>query len=212
MMFHESQGDQYLELCINRAKNKYLTWVEQFLDIISENVDINKKHKLNDIGCNLGQFWKGLKRREMNNIDYNGFDFEEIYLKEAKNIFPEVSEKLNMINIANDRPPQCDISVCSATLEHLNYFQPGLDNILKSTNKLVLLRTFMGETSLKSKFKRTGLMSYDIHQFLFHNISYHFQREGFNSQIIQDRRTGSLLQKIENKFPRTFYIVLGVKK
>ena len=63
-MFQEAQDNEYLKLCIHRAKSIYLTWVEQFLDIISENVDINKKLRLNDVGCNLGQIWKGLKKRD----------------------------------------------------------------------------------------------------------------------------------------------------
>jgi len=104
-MFQKSQNDKYLEKCVNRVKNKYLTWVEQFLDIISDNVDLNKKLKLNDIGCNLGQFWKGLKNRGMNRIDYNGFDFEEVYLKKAINIFPELSDKLDLLDITNTPPP-----------------------------------------------------------------------------------------------------------
>lgn len=38
-MFQESQNKEYLELCIDRAKNVELTWVEQFLDIIFDSVD-----------------------------------------------------------------------------------------------------------------------------------------------------------------------------
>ena len=163
-MFQKSQNDEYLEICINRVINEYLTWVEQVLDIISENIDINKKLKLNDIGCNLGQFWKGLKRREMENIDYNGFDFEEVYIQEAKKIFPEVSEKFNLLDITKTLPAQCDITVCSATLEHLEYLQPGLDNMLNSTDKFFLLRTFLGETPLKQKKMKKGAKTYyNIH-------------------------------------------------
>lgn len=33
-MFQESQNKEYLELCIDCAKNLGLTWIEQFLDII----------------------------------------------------------------------------------------------------------------------------------------------------------------------------------
>ena len=61
-MFQESQNKEYLELCIDRAKNVELTWVAQFLDIILDSVDSKSQLRLNDIGCNLGQFWKGLKK------------------------------------------------------------------------------------------------------------------------------------------------------
>ncbi len=33
-MFHASQNQEYFELIIKRAKEEYLVWVEQFLDII----------------------------------------------------------------------------------------------------------------------------------------------------------------------------------
>jgi len=61
-MFQESQDKEYLELCIHRAKNVDLTWVEQFLDIIFDSVASDNQLRVNDIGCNLGQFWKGLKK------------------------------------------------------------------------------------------------------------------------------------------------------
>ena len=62
-MFQESQNKEYLKLCIDRAKNVELAWVKQFLDIIYDNFHSKSKLRLNDIGCNLGQFWKGLKKR-----------------------------------------------------------------------------------------------------------------------------------------------------
>ena len=62
-MFQDSQNQEYLELCIDRAKNVELTWVEQFLDIIFDSFNSGEQLRLNDIGCNLGQFWKGLKKR-----------------------------------------------------------------------------------------------------------------------------------------------------
>ena len=39
-MFQKSQNDEYMELCIHRVKNLYLTWVDEFLDIINQNVDL----------------------------------------------------------------------------------------------------------------------------------------------------------------------------
>jgi len=144
-MFQESQNKEYLELCIDRAKNVDLTWVEQFLDIICDNLPSKSERRLNDIGCNLAQFWKGLKKRGVGNIQYFGFDSEEVYLEEAKKIFPEISNKLFMLDISQEKPPECDITICSAVLEHLEYLQPALDNILQSTKETFLLRTFLGE-------------------------------------------------------------------
>jgi len=212
-MFQESQDKEYFSLCVHRAKKTYLVWVEQFLDIISENADMNTTLKLNDIGCNLGQFWKGLKRRDFVNIDYNGFDYEEMYVEEAKNIFPEVSEKFNFLDIEKTTPPQCDITVCSATLEHMEYLQPSLENMLGSTNKLILLRTFLGEIPLKSiRMKKNAKTYYNIHQFSFNEIMLSFHKLGFSSKILRDLYTDSMPSYIGNGVIRTFYTIQGFRK
>ena len=211
-MFQESQDKEYFSLCVHRAKKTYLVWVEQFLDIISENADMNTTLKLNDIGCNLGQFWKGLKRRDFVNIDYNGFDYEEMYVEEAKNIFPEVSEKFNFLDITKTTPPQCDITVCSATLEHMEYLQPSLENMLESTDKLFLLRTFLGEIPLKSlRMKKNAKTYYNIHQFSFNEIMLSFEKLGFSSKILRDLYTDSMPSYIGNGIIRTIYIIKGVR-
>ncbi len=211
-MFQQSQNDEYLQLCIDRVKNENLTWVEQLLNILSENMDLNENLTLNDIGCNLGQFWKGLKRRDFVNIDYNGFDYEEMYVEEAKNIFPEVSEKFNFLDIEKTTPPQCDITVCSATLEHMEYLQPSLENMLESTDKLFLLRTFFGEIPLKSiRMKKNAKSYYNIHQFSFHEVFSSFKRHGFSSIIIRDQYTDSMPRYLDDGIIRTFYVVMGVR-
>lgn len=208
-MFQQSQNKEYLELCIERAKNFYLTWVEQFLDIIFDAVDYKSQLRLNDIGCNLGHFWKGLKKRG-GNIQYFGYDYEEIYLEHAKKIFPEISQNLFRLDITQEKPPDCDITVCSATLEHFEYLQPGLDNMLQSTKQLILLRTFLGETPLKSiRMKEGANTYYNIHQFSLNEILLSFEMNGFSSKIIRDRYTDSMPQYIGNGIIRTFFIVVG---
>ncbi|MEJ5227791.1 methyltransferase domain-containing protein [Thermodesulfovibrio sp.] len=211
-MFQKSQDKEYLELCIERAKNDYLTWVEQFLDIIGEAVDYKNPLRLNDIGCNLGQFWKGLKKRGWFSIEYFGYDCEEIYLEHAKKIFPEISQRLFKLDINREKLPECDITVCSATLEHLEYLQPALDNMLQSTKRLILLRTFLGETPLKSiRMKEGANTYYNIHQFSFNEIFLSFEKNGFSSKIIRDKYTDSMPQYIGNGIIRTFYIVIGTR-
>lgn len=210
-MFQESQNKEYLELCIDRAKNVELTWVEQFLDIICDNFYSKSKLRLNDIGCNLGQFWKGLKKRG-GNTQYFGYDSEEVYLEEAKKIFPEISKKLFKLDITQEKPPDCDITICSATLEHLEYLQPALDNMLQSTKELFLLRTFLGEIPFKSiRMKEGAKTYYDIHQFSFSEIFLSFEKNGFSSKVIRDRYTDSMPNYLDNGIIRTFFIVVGTK-
>lgn len=211
-MFQESQDKEYLELCIHRAKNIDLTWVEQFLDIICDSVSPDHQLRLNDIGCNLGQFWKGLKKRGGNNIQYFGYDFETVYLEEAKKIFPEISERLLHLDITTGKPPDCDITVCSATLEHLEYLQPGLDNMLQSTRRLFLLRTFLGDNSLKAiRMKEGAKTYYNIHQFSFNEIFLSLERNGFSAKVLRDRYTDSMPNYLDNGIIRTFFIVAGNK-
>lgn len=208
-MFQESQNREYLKLCIDRIRNVDLTWVEQFLDIIFDSVAAERQLRLNDIGCNLGQFWKGLKKRE-GNIQYFGYDSEEVYLEEAKKIFPEISQKLFKLDITQEKPPDCDITVCSATLEHLEHLQPGLDNMLQFTKELFLLRTFLGEGALKSiRMKEGAKTYYNIHQFSFSEIFLSFERNGFSSRVIRDRYTDSMPNYLDNGIIRTFFIVIG---
>jgi len=213
-MFQESQNKEYLELCIDRARNIDLTWIEQFLDIIFDSVDSERQLLLNDIGCNLGQFWKGLKKKGWgDNIQYFGYDSEEVYLEEAKKIFPEISKKLFQFDITQGKPPDCDITVCSATAEHLEYLQPGLDNMLQSTKGLFLLRTFLGVEALKSISMKEGAKTYyNIHQYSFSEILLSFERNGFSSRVIRDRYTDSMPNYLDNGIIRTFFIVVGNRK
>jgi len=106
MKFSQAQSEAYFELCKYRIKNVYLTWVEQFLDLIEDNIDTSIEFIINDIGCNLGQFYKGLKRRNIcKKVEYYGLDNSEKYLKEAKIIFPDIKSNFININICETPPP-----------------------------------------------------------------------------------------------------------
>lgn len=211
-MFHESLNDEILEIIINRAKCEYLTWVEQFLDIIEQNIDYDKKKSLNDIGCNLGQFWKGLKRRQLN-IDYNGYDIEPIYLREIKKIFPDISNFLYSLDISKEKPNNSDISVMSATLEHLERISPGLDNVLQTTRELFILRTFLGDVSDRSISMIDGAKRYHyINQYSFLEVLELFDRYDFHTSIIRDKYTDSMPKYLGLGIIRTQYVIIGKRK
>jgi hypothetical protein len=211
-MFQDSQNQEYLELCIDRVKNIELTWVEQALDIIFDSINSEEvgKLRLNDIGCNLGQFWKGLRKRTDSNIQYSGYDAEEIYLDHAKKIFPEISDKLFRLDITKERPPDSDITICSATLEHLDYLQPGFDNMLQTTKQMILLRTFLGQSPLKQiRIKEGAKTYYNIHQFSFSEIFLSLENNGFSSKVVRDRHTDSMPIYLDDGIIRTLFIVIG---
>ena len=211
-MFQNSQDNEYIDICIQRLKDeKNLVWVDQFLDIISDQITIESKLKLNDIGCNVGQFYKGVKNA-FPEIDYHGYDIEHLYLEKAKTFFPELKKSIFQLDITQEKPRVCDISVISATLEHLEYLSPGLDNILSSTKNLCLLRTFLGETAQKAIFKKeTAKTYYYINQRSFLEILDLFDKYKFQTQIVRDKYTDSMPKYLGQGILRTQYVIVGKK-
>jgi hypothetical protein len=211
-MFEKSQEDGYLDLCVSRAQGEYLGWVEQFLEIIEEENFVGVK-EISDIGCNVGQFWKGLKRRDHDQFLYSGFDYEKKYLEAALNIFPELEGRLHNHDLTKDSLPDTDITVCSATIEHLPSLEIGLNDMIKSTRNVILLRTFLGESQLTSLNMKQGAKEpYLIHQFSFHDIFSIFSKAGFKVTIIRDKYTDSMPRYLATGIVRTFYVVKAVRE
>ena len=56
-----------LKIYENRIKNENLKWVKQIVEILKSKTRFMKKSKskisLNDLGCNLFQLYKGLKKK-----------------------------------------------------------------------------------------------------------------------------------------------------
>jgi hypothetical protein len=209
--FHQTQDQDYLDLCISRAQNEYLNWVEQFLDLIEQNVKLESGLSLNDIGCCVGQFWKGLARRALG-ISYHGYDIEDTYLREARRIFPELSDRVHYLDIATTKPAVADISVVSATLEHLDSLSPGIDHFLTATKTLAIVRTFLGESSEHGSYKKPkALQAYAVNQYSFVELLEAFAKYGFTTTVVRDRNTDSLPKYIGPGLVRTQYIVVGKK-
>lgn len=213
-MFHASQNQRYFDEVIRRANNEYLVWVEQFLDIIEEHYNgLGEGHiRLNDIGCCVGQFWKGLKRRRLN-VEYYGIDVEPKYINTAMEIFSELKDHLIQMDITCDMPDDSQITVISATLEHLQFLFPALDHILKTTEKLVLIRTFLGEHTSKSMFMKKGVsFPYYVNQYSFCEILECFGSYDFETKVVRDVYTDSMPKYIGSNIVRTQYVVIGNKK
>lgn len=213
-MFHASQNQQYLDEIVRRVNDEYLVWVEQFLDIIEEHYDClgEGNIRLNDVGCCVGQFWKGLKRRRLD-IEYYGIDVESKYINTALEIFPELKDHLIQMDITQEKPDDSQITVVSATLEHLQFLYPALDHILKTTEKLVLIRTFLGEHTSKSIFMKKGaLFPYYVNQYSFCEILECFEIHDFETIVVRDVYTDSMPKYLGQGIVRTQYLVIGNKK
>ena len=209
-MFQESQDDAYLALCVERARTQYLTWVEQFLDLLEERIDGGRERTLNDIGCNLGQFWKGLARRDGLAIDYRGFDVEEIYRQEAVKVFPELDGKLAGLDITTETPPSADVTVVSATMEHLPGLQPALGHLLDSTQEIALIRTLMGDTSETALRHKPGAAKpYPVNQYSFVELLAACEESGFETEVHRDRHTDSLPVYLGDGIVRRQYVVVA---
>jgi hypothetical protein len=178
--WHESQNDNYLNLSRTRLSQPKLKWVCQFTNIINSKFKeinggsgcVDQSILLNDFGCNVGHFFRGIEDIKFP-INYLGYDISETYLEIAKNRFG--SKYFENLDIASDSivkiPREADISVISATLEHIENYEAALRNIFLNTRHLVLMRTFVGGFSLKESCRTEGAISeYIIRQFTFEDI------------------------------------------
>jgi 2-polyprenyl-3-methyl-5-hydroxy-6-metoxy-1,4-benzoquinol methylase len=210
-----TQNDEYLKLSSQRLSEPPLIWVNQFTqiinDFIGENVD---KYVINDIGCNVGHFARNV---ELINADiaYRGIDISKTYLEIAKHHFPKLdfytedfAQKELKISQFN-----CDISVVSATLEHIDDYEQFLSNIFKTTRQLVIIRTFIGETSeINHCLKEGATQSYLIRQFVLSDlVDKDFNKDWLFEEIV-DQATLSKPKVICNSITRSQQILKFVKK
>ncbi|OGN00828.1 MAG: hypothetical protein A3B91_02495 [Candidatus Yanofskybacteria bacterium RIFCSPHIGHO2_02_FULL_41_29] len=214
-MFHKTQNKESLKIFLARMKGPLLTWVEQFLDLLEPH--LTPSTTLNDIGCNVGQFYKGLVEKKIK-IDYRGFDIEPIYLAQAKKIFPSAKNNFQILDITKETPPAADISVVSATLEHLENFSPALDHILASTKKIIIARTYLGEKQERDiMLKEHSQYPYPMNQYSFLDIFRTFAKYNFEAKIVRDRYTDSLPYYVPFEtvpgqgLVRTQYVIVGRK-
>jgi 2-polyprenyl-3-methyl-5-hydroxy-6-metoxy-1,4-benzoquinol methylase len=210
-----TQNDEYLKLSSQRLSEPPLIWVNQFTQIINDFIGKNKgKYAINDIGCNVGHFARNV---ELINADiaYRGIDISKTYLEIAKHHFPKLDffiedfaqKELNIFQF------ESDISVVSATLEHIDDYEQFLSNIFKTTSQMVLIRTFIGETSeMDYCLKEGATQSYLIRQFVLSDlVNKNFNKDWLFEEII-DEATLSKPKVICNSITRSQQILKFVKK
>ena len=210
-----TQNDEYLKLSSQRLSEPPLIWVNQFTQIINDCIGKNKeKYAINDIGCNVGHFARNI---ELINADitYRGIDISKTYLELAKHHFPNLDffvedfaqKELNISQF------NCDIAVVSATLEHIDDYGQFLNNIFKTTRQMVLIRTFIGETSeMDYCLKEGATQSYLIRQFVLSDlVNKDFNKDWLFEEII-DEATLSKPKVICNSITRSQQILKFFKK
>ncbi|OUW24628.1 MAG: hypothetical protein CBD34_00265 [Rickettsiales bacterium TMED174] len=199
----------------NRIKNKNLKWVKQIIKILKKNILTKKRISLNDLGCNLFQLYKGLKNNRLaKNFLYTGYDHDKTYIKIGLKHFPELKKKYKIMNLEKTQPSSADVSIISATLEHLNNPNKCIENILNSTKQLIIIRSFFGKKKIKKLFKNKKYVDrpYFINQFKVSWIKKKLEDFNFkNIEIIKDNATKGKVRSIYPGLKRKFSIVVAKK-
>jgi SAM-dependent methyltransferase len=210
-----TQNNEYLKLSSQRLSEPPLIWVNQFTQLINDFIGDHKgKYVINDIGCNVGHFARNMELIN-SDIAYRGIDISKTYLEIAKHHFPKLDFYIEDFAQKELKISQfnCDVSVVSATLEHIDDYEQFLSNIFKTTSQMVLIRTFVGETSeMDYCLKEGATQSYLIRQFVLSDLV----NKGFNKdwifEEIVDQATQSKPKVICNSITRIQQIHKFVKK
>ena len=129
---------------------------------------------INDIGCNYGQVYKEIKRKGLiDKLIYRGYGIDPNFLEIGRKNYPEISDSLECFNIELSVPPHCDITIFSATFEHLDDPKDALRKILLTTSKDLYLRTMVGSSNIEFTQSDTRFSSapYNINQFNLFELS-----------------------------------------
>ena len=199
---------------IKRVKTIDHIWVEQVLKILEKKTNEKTKYTLNDIGCNLFQLYKGIKRLGLRKkYSYHGFDLDNYYLNSGLKIFKELKKKVSNLDIEKEMPFKADITVVSALLEHTNRYDIALKNILKSTNEILILRTFVGKDKrLLYKNNEFNIKSYWINEFSKKKIKTFLNSEKFSIiKTFDDKATAGKKYEVYPGVKRKFSIILAKK-
>ena len=211
-MFQETQDADYLATVEGRVRKDYLTWCEQFLDLIEASNTVFAGQTINDVGCCAGQFYKSLKRRGLPLI-YRGFDIEPAYLSIATAVFPELADSLHLRDIETEALPPAGLTVVSATLEHLKKPDDAVARLLDGTQSLAIFRTFLGETAFEQwRHKPNAAKPYRIRQFERDAFVNNIEARGFRATIVEDRYTQSRPCEIDDGIVRAQFVVVAMRE
>jgi hypothetical protein len=207
------QDEDYLRLSIRRLEDDSppLDWCMQFADTIRKRLfPWEGRLSLHDIGCNVGHFCRVLNGLG-GDVEYLGYDISETYLAIARTKYP--ANKFNSLNVEKNKPSSLgDVSIVSATLEHIDDWSSALHHVLSTTSRLVLLRSFFGSEVQCDHYKKSGAnQSYMIRQFTFQEVAELAAGLGFSTQFIRDRATDSVPQYLGCGIIRTQYVAVIAK-
>ena len=215
--FSQNSSTRKKDIKIYNERLKSIThdWVKQILGLILYERNLKKKVKINDIGCNLFQFYKGLKtKNKKKRFDYFGYDHDKKYIKYGLNFFPELKRKSKVFDIEKGTPRLADITIISATLEHLNNPDNAIDKLCRSTKKIIFIRSFFGKKKIIKIFKNKKYIDnpYYINQYSFKWMINKLKAYNFTEiKFMKDKATKGKMKNIWPSIKRRFYIVQASK-
>ena len=129
--------------------------------------------------------------------------------------YPELKKKYKIANIENTNLRKSDISIISDTLEVTEKPEQIIKNIISSTKKVIILRTFLSSEEKVKIVKNKKILDvpYFINCFSYNMIIEYFIKNNFFPQIYPDLATN--LSQENEIFPnvkRRFFIVVFTKK
>jgi SAM-dependent methyltransferase len=199
-----------INLYKHRIEKVRLIWPQQILDLIK----FYKIKKINDLGSCYFQFYQELKKQKLN-YDYFGYDIDKKFIDIGLKKFPNF-KKYKICNIENFKLRSCDFSIISATLEHVQNPFKVLKNIIKSTKKIIVIRSYFGAHHHKLVQKIGVKMPVNHNQFSFKEIEDLLKKNKFKVNFILDKATNfSINSKLINgkkKNKRNIYICLAIKE
>ena len=193
-----------------RLNNVRLTWCQQVIELIKK---LNIKNpKINDIGFNIFQLYKEIKIQKLK-CNYFGYDIDKNFVKLGLNNLPELKKRFKIFNISNYRPRKTEISGISAVLEHTEKPLNFLNNVIKTTSKIIILRTFI-DSKLKINLVKNKKINqpYLINQFSYNMILDLFVKNNFLPHFYYDLATeNSRANEIYPSVFRKFFIIVFYK-
>ncbi len=193
--WHSTQNEDYLSLCKTRLTEPPLEWCNQFATIIDREFGtgrITDNVTIKDIRCNVGHFARVLSNIHIPKFKYLGIDISETYLEIARVSFPELS----FLNVdfssksLDFKELNSDITIISATFEHIHDYKIALSNIVESMRRLIVIRTFIGNEFKQEYCSKPGAVdSYLISQFKYQQIADVAASNGFRIETEIDLAT-----------------------
>jgi hypothetical protein len=165
--------------------------------------------------------------------DYFGYDLDQKFINIGLDYFAKLksfnknkkNEKIQInnlsfnykvSNIEKNNFRNCDCTVLSAVLEHVDRPNIILRKVFKTTKKIIVLRTF-ADLKAQEAIQIKGVKKpYNIRTFSFNYLKRIFLKNGFCLYFILDEATKfskkTLLVNNSLKKSRNHYICLGIRK